>query len=218
MGFQIGQTILRRDIHFDDRITSVATARVVADDASGVLTWTAVGSEVMRRTTLAGESVRKMTVAEVTAVPTMLVPMRWTDTNVLMLTPSGASHSIWWFFDTDGDFLGWYVNLETRSQRWSGGLDMRDLALDIWVEPDRSWQWKDEDEFAERTGHADYWTAAEAAAVRAEGERVIARIEAGASPFGGSLTDFKPNPTWEPTILPPTWDRPASNDLPLISV
>jgi hypothetical protein len=217
MSFQVGQTILRRNVHFDGRITSAATARVVADDAGGLLTWIAEGSQWMDRTTLAGTSVRKFTVDELTVVPTMLAPKRWTDTNVLILSPPGASHSIWWFFDLDGVFFGWYVNLETPSRRWSGGLDMGDLALDVWVKPDRSWTWKDEDEFAERTGHPDYWSAEEAAAVRAEGERVIALAEAGASPFGGSLTDFKPDPAWEPTTLPTMWDRPASN-LPVIKL
>ncbi|WP_335986729.1 DUF402 domain-containing protein [Glycomyces sp. MUSA5-2] len=207
MSFQAGQTVLRRDIHHDGRITSAMAARVVADDARGLMTWTAEGSQVMWRTTLNGERVRKFSVDELAVVPTMLSPGRWAGTNVLWLTPPGASHSIWWFFDADGVFFGWYVNLETPSRRWSGGIDMTDLVLDIWVRPDRSWNWKDEDEFAERTGHPDYWSVEEAAPIRAEGERVIALIEAGAYPFDGTLTEFKPDSEWEPTVLPPLWDH-----------
>jgi hypothetical protein len=218
MSFQVGHTILRRDIHHDGRITAAAAVRVIADDANGVLTWTAKGSQVMWRTTLSGERVRKFSVDELSVLPTMLSPHQWVGTNVLFLTPPGVSHTIGWFFDADGVFFGWYVNLESPSRIWSGGIDMTDLALDIWVKPDRSWTWKDEDEFAERTGHPDYWSVEEGAAVRAEGERAIALIEAGAYPFDGTLTDFKPDSEWEPTVLPPLWDHHVADLPPAIVV
>jgi protein associated with RNAse G/E len=208
MSFRVGQTIVHRDVHRDGRILSAGAARVVADDPEGVFTWIAEGSQVMWQTTLTGERTRKMGIEELAAVPTMLAPHQWTDTNVLAFIPPSTSYSVLWFFDTDGDFFGWYVNLETPSRRWSDGLDRWDLALDICVAPDRTWMWKDEDEFRERTGHPDYWTEAEAAAIRSEGERAIALIEAGTFPFDGSWTDFKPEPAWEPASLPPMWDRP----------
>jgi hypothetical protein len=217
MSFQSGQTIVRRDVHTDGRITSAAAVRMIADDDRGVLTWASQGSEVMWRTTLTGERVRKFSVEELAVAPTMLSPYQWAGTNVLMLTPPGSSHSIWWFFDAGGAFFGWYVNLETPTQRWSGGLDMSDLALDIWVTPDRAWRWKDEDEFAERTGHPDYWSAEDAAAIRAEGERIIAVVEAGTYPFDGTFTDFEPDPAWEPTKLPPHWDRRGSMPAPTLN-
>ncbi|MGY0233155.1 DUF402 domain-containing protein [Longispora urticae] len=209
MTFETGQTILRRDVHRDGRIAWVQTARVVSDDDRGVLTWTAAGSETMVRTTLGGGLIRRMTLAERSAVPTMLSPRPWRDTGVLILTPPGVAHSIWWFFDLAGTFTGWYVNLEAPSVRRSGGLDSTDFALDICVEPDRSWAWKDEDEFAERTGHRAYWTAAEAPGIRAEGERLVALVEAGGYPFDGSLVDFRPDPSWKPSVLPPDWDVTA---------
>lgn len=218
MTFQVGQTIVHRDVQRDGSILAACAEKVVADDADGVMTWTAEGSQVMWRTTLTGERTRKMTLDEIAAVPTMLAPHRWADTNVLTLVPPHASHSLLWFFDTACSFSGWYVNLETPSRRWSGGLDRWDLALDIWIRPDRTWLWKDEDEFAERTGHQDYWTAAEADAIRAEGERVIALAEKGTYPFDGSFADFKPDPAWEPATLPPHWDRPVLSGLPQIDV
>ena len=46
--------------------------------------------------------------------------------------------------------------------------------LDVWVEPDGSWQWKDEDELVEAI-ELGVFDEAGAAAVRAEGERVIER-------------------------------------------
>jgi hypothetical protein len=208
--FTPGQTILRRSVNPNGRIAAVETAKVVRDDDTGVLAWTAHGSDAMRRTTLTGDPIRKMPMEQRKATTTMLSPTTWHGTEVLTLTRTdGAAHSIWWFFGLDGEFLGWYVNLETPARRWYGGLDLRDQALDIWVEPDRTWVWKDEDEFAERTGLPDYWTAAEAREIRAEGESVIPLIEAGVYPFDGTFTTFRPDPAWKPATLPPFWDVPA---------
>jgi hypothetical protein len=120
--------------------------------------------------------------------------------------PDRSAASVWWFFD-DGEFHGWYVNLEAPAVRWPGGVDTTDHALDLWVEPDRTWTWKDEGEFAERTGHPWYWTAAEAAGIRATGERMAARVEAGAFPFDGSWCDFTPDPQWTVPGLAAGWDR-----------
>jgi hypothetical protein len=208
--FEVGQTIVRRALRADGRIAAVETARVVSDGDEGLLTWTAPGAQVMRRTTLDGHSIRRMPLAERDVTPTILSPGVWTDTGVLIRTRAGEAHSVWWFFAPPAwEFLGWYVNLERPGERWAGGVDVRDHALDVWVEPDRTWRWKDEDEFAERVGHPEYWTAAEAEGIRAEGERVITMVETGVSPFDGALTDFHPDPDWPPTLLPPHWDHPA---------
>ncbi|MFI6814937.1 DUF402 domain-containing protein [Nonomuraea sp. NPDC050328] len=209
MEFRAGQTVLRRCLYRSGRFAAVDTARVVADGPAGVLTWTGPGSQVVRRSTLDGEPVRKMPLAEREAIPTMLTPTVWRETSVLILTPPKAAHSVWWFFDAEGRFQGWYVNLEQPSRRWPDGLDTADHALDIWVEPDRTWEWKDEDEFAERTGHPEYWTAEQAAEIKAEALRIVPLIEAGAFPFDGTHTGFEPGPAWEPTRLPPHWDLPG---------
>ena len=77
--------------------------------------------------------------------------------------------------------------------------------------PDRTWQWKDEDEFAARLREpADYWVDDEAA-VRAEGERLVKLAEAGEFPFDGTMTDYRPDPTWSvPVDMPAGWDRPRA--------
>lgn len=206
--FEPGQTIVRRSVWGSGRIAAVESARVVSDDGRGVLAWTASGSDAATRTTLAGESIRKMPLAQRKIIPTVLHPRQWRETSILTLTRTDAGHSVWWFFDADLTFAGWYVNLEAPAKRWYGGLDTRDHALDIWVEPDRTWNWKDEDEFAERTGDEDYWTAAQAEQIRAEGEGMIALIEAGRYPFDGVHTDFHPDPAWEPSRFGPEWDLP----------
>lgn len=192
MQFDEGQTVVRRCVLRTKQISAVESGRVISDD-QGMLMWVGEGSAVMRRTTLDGSPVRKLPVREKLSMPTMLTPSRWHDGGVLILTPPDARYSVWWFFNVDGVFRGWYINLEEPIGRWHGGYDLQDHALDIWVYPDRSWQWKDEDEFADRTGHPSYWTEEEVPAIRAEGERLIAIAQRGCYPFDGSHIDFKPD-------------------------
>ncbi|MFD0560183.1 uncharacterized protein DUF402 [Stackebrandtia endophytica] len=212
MTFEVGQTVVRRDVRRGGRIAAVESARVLSDGPEGLLTWTGVGSQTMWRTTLEGESVRYRSVAERDVTATMLSPREWERAGVLMLTLPDPGNSVWWFFEPDGRFRGWYVNLESPLRRWARGFDIHDYALDIWVEPDRSWSWKDEDEFAERTGHPEYWTHAEADEIRAAGEKFVGLIESGAAPFDGRYIDNVPDPGWEPSRLPPKWDTPSRED------
>ncbi|WP_412539389.1 DUF402 domain-containing protein [Longispora sp. K20-0274] len=206
-----GESALRR-IWRGGRIVGLEPVRVVADDEAGLRLWLAPGSTILRRTALDGSSSRGTPLAELIARPSVLTESLWGAPGVLMLLPPGAACSVWWFLHPDEGFQGWYVNLERPAARWrSGGLcgvDSADDALDVLVAPDRAWSWKDEDEFAERTGHPWYWDEAGAAEIRAEGERMIGLAEAGEFPFDGRWRDFRPEPTWGPATLPAGWDLP----------
>jgi hypothetical protein len=97
--------------------------------------------------------------------------------------------------------------------RWDdgtvAGIDIVDQDLDVVVWPDRSWEWKDEGEFAERLAIPEHYWVTDEAAVRAEGERVIKIVEAGQFPFDGTWIDLVP--PWDPPAeLPPGWDRPPA--------
>jgi hypothetical protein len=148
-----------------------------------------------------------------------LEPREWTGSGVMPFQPAGGEPwSVWWFFGGDrGTFEGWYVNLEDPWRRWDdgavAGVDTADHALDITVAPDRSWEWKDEDEFADKTGERGYWSTAEAAEIRAAGERVVKLIEAATFPFDGTWCDIRPTdlPAADgfPT-RPDGWDRPRA--------
>ena len=72
--------------------------------------------------------------------------------------------------------IGWYVNLQQPLRRTPLGFEAMDMMLDVVVEPDLTWRWKDEDEFADLLdrGLVD---AATGDRVRREGEAVIGRVE-----------------------------------------
>ena len=81
--------------------------------------------------------------------------------------------------------------------RWDdgavAGVDMVDQDLDVRGRTrTAAWQWKDEDEFAERLAFPEHYWVTDEAAVRAEGERVIKLAEAGEFPFDGTWCDFTP--------------------------
>ena len=171
--------------------------RVVAADAQGVLCWLPVGAGFAYRQRPDGSAVRAAPIADFGAAE--LRTGGWQGRSALILMPAGRAHSVWWFF-TEAGFGGWYVNLEARSRFWRheglAGVDVIDHELDVVVAPDRSWQWKDEDDLVAVTGLSGYWDARGSVEIRAEARRVIAEAEAARFPFDGSWCDFRPDRGW----------------------
>jgi hypothetical protein len=210
MTFERGQTIVRRHLYPDGRVGSVLCGRVVSDDEHGLALWVEAGSQAMRRVDTAGEPTRALSLLTSLRMTTLLSLSTWQPFRTLMVMPPGAAHSVWWSWRPEGRFEGWYVNLERPVMRWAGGVDVYDQELDLLIYPDGRWSWKDEDAFAEYTGEPAFWDELEAAAVRAEGDRLLALACAGAAPFDGRWMDFQPDPAWRPTLMPHWWELPAN--------
>jgi predicted RNA-binding protein associated with RNAse of E/G family len=128
----------------------------------------------------------------------------WHTRRSLMLAPRDAAHtiSLHWEHATD-TFLGWYVNLQEPPRPTPIGYDTLDQMLDIWIEPDGSWRWKDWDELieAERVG---IFTHAQAEAILAEGQHVIDSLNT-LLPTGWEA--WQPDPDWPLPTVPAGWDR-----------
>jgi hypothetical protein len=216
MRFAPGQLIVHRNVR-RDRIGWVRPARVVSDDERGLLLWIARGTPVASEVADDGRGMRAMPFAEWVTRSYRLNVTTWTGPPVLKFLPTGARHSVWWFRDDDGRFANWYVNLEEPGVRWDdgvvAGVDIVDADLDVVVWPDLTWEWKDEEEFAERLAFPEHYWVDDEAAVRAEGERVIKLAEAGEFPFDGTWTDFALS--WPPpAALPDGWNRPPAPRFP----
>lgn len=130
--------------------------------------------------------------------------------------PAGVDYSIRWFFRPTGEFYAWYANLE-RSATFSqaDGLttfDTVDWDLDVWIHPDRRWEWKDEELFATRLREPDLYWVDDPDRVWRAGKEVVALAEAAAFPFNGAWCDFRPDPAWPPlpSDRPPAWNRPPA--------
>lgn len=123
---------------------------------------------------------------------------------VLSLYQPGGAHSIRLFWDGAWQFQFWYVNLEDPYQRTEKGIRVNDLTLDIVITPDLQWSWKDEPEF-EALHQAGHFTNERVEAIRAEGQRVIQRLEAGLWPFNQPWPQWRPEPSWQAPQIQDYW-------------
>ena len=130
----------------------------------------------------------------------------WTVEALRIVTP-GSRHSILLLWSAGfREFLLWYVNLEDPFVRTPIGFDYLDGLLDIEIAPGLSgWKWKDEDELEEAVARG-IMTVQEAAAIRAEGEGVIAALDARRPPFDEPWDRWRPDPDWPTPGFPEGWD------------
>jgi protein associated with RNAse G/E len=98
------------------------------------------------------------------------------------------------------------VNLQEPYRRTDRGIQAMDMMLDIVVSPDRSWRWKDEDEF-EAIVAAGLYSEATVLAVREAAASVIRGIENCSAPFNEPWPEWRPPTGWSVPALPTGWDR-----------
>jgi hypothetical protein len=182
--FATGQAIAMRHV-WRERIFLAAAHIVVADEPDLLVTWIAPGAEYKRPT-----------VRDELPYEQALVDRAWQPPGIAVLTRPGDAHSVSFFPDR-----GWYVNLQEPLRRTYVGFDTADHLLDLWRLPTGEWRWKDEHELDAAVARG-YLTTAEAAAIRAEGERVIADDK-----FPTGWEGFEPDADWRAPRLPDGWDE-----------
>jgi hypothetical protein len=98
------------------------------------------------------------------------------------------------------------VNLQRPFRRTELGFETMDLVLDLLIEPDRTWRWKDEDEL-------ETWVARGvcepeiAARIREEGLEAAGRAERDEPPFCEPWPEWRPDPSWQLPELPYRWSE-----------
>jgi hypothetical protein len=217
----IGELMVRRQFHRGEVLGRAWVGRVAADDENGLWLWVASGSAFRDVGAADGRRFREVPFGEWGRTAKAMRELHWGG-DMLMFHPRcsdgrsassrACAYSVWLFFEPDGAFRNWYVNLEEPAVRWDdghlAGLDTVDQDLDIVVEPDRAWRWKDEAEFEAHLLHPEVYWVPDPDAVWTEGERLVKLIEAGDFPFDGTAIDFRPDPGWSiPTAMPRGWDR-----------
>ena len=115
----------------------------------------------------------------------------------LCVARRGRRHSVYLFWTDEREVDHWYVNFEQPLRRTALGVDTFDEKLDLIVQPDGSYRWKDEDELEQAAAAGSR----SPAAVRAEAERVLAEW-----PFPTGWEDWRPDPAWTVPRLPKGWD------------
>ncbi len=183
-----GDPVLFRSV-YDGQVQSAGPMRYVGESDGRHVLYVRPGDEHRRRST--------WSVWDRDAVP---APHVWERTHVLWHVREGEDlHGLALFWDVDWRFLGWYVNLQAPLVVRGDRFDTTDWALDVWVEPDGRWEWKDDDHFAAAVSRG-FLAGETAAEIRAEGERVIA-----GKPWPTGWEDWRPPPEWEPLPLPEDW-------------
>ncbi len=185
------------------RMSWVGGVTVVEDSAACLMLYLAVGTPILQPVHLDGSSIpREIPYEERFGLDWRLGDGVWHSTARLFVAWPGAAHafSAFWQGD-DWTFLGWYVDLQASFARTTDGFASEDYVLDVLVEPDYSWSWKDEDEFAaaQRVGR---FSAVQAAAIRMEATAVIESIEARRWPLDAGWEAWRPNPAWSIPQLP----------------
>lgn len=136
-----------------------------------------------------------------------LVDGRWRRDTLRLMFPE-RHHSVWLSWDRTPEgrtFHGYYVNMEEPYRRSAIGVDTNDHALDIVVEPDMTWSWKDADEL-DRRGETGTYFPDFVTRVHEEGRRALVDLEARAFPYDGTWVEWEPEATWDIPALPATWD------------
>jgi hypothetical protein len=126
-------------------------------------------------------------------------PHVWDRLHVLRLVRPADAFTVEVTWDEDWRHVGWYVNLQAPLRRTPLGYDTTDWALDVVVDPDGAWRWKDEDDLAEAVERAIF-SPELAAEIRATGERVVAE-----RPWPTGFETWRPAPAWTPPPLPDDW-------------
>jgi hypothetical protein len=190
------------------RLSLVTPTTVVNDAPDRVSLFVAPGTPLRQPVHLDSSPIpRSITYEERWRTPWRLGEGIWRDTSVLWTWQPGANHSVGMFWNAaDHRFLGWYVNLQASPIRTPIGFDTEDHVLDIQVAPDRTWAWKDEDEYAValRIGR---FTAEEGSRIRAAGLVAVDELERRAWPFDTDWADWHPDPGWSLPTLPDAWDQ-----------
>lgn len=204
--WSVGDTIIHQEV-WRGKLWAARPLIVVEDSPDRLVAWCPRGT--VRKVpvtppTRPKASTRAERLVGVLSLGDWLLEDREWDVSTLWLVESGPWHAVWVSWLPDGNHWGWYVNFQEPMERTDRGFRSMDLMLDILVDLDRTWRWKDEDEF-EALIEADLYDESIVKAVRSDAEKVIARIEENAQPFSETWPKWAPEPDWGLPVLPSGW-------------
>jgi hypothetical protein len=187
----------------DGRVLGLLPMWTITDDGSTYVGYTPSGADVMYWALDDGIDPRAVPLEERFTRHQTTAQRTWFGEGVLRVIPRNEPYQVLHFTE-NGAFRGWYLNLETVKTEVDNYLDTIDLHLDVWIAPDLTPTWKDEDE-AEAAHAAGVLSDEYFALARETGQRVIDRLDSWPDPIG-DWRDFQPPPEWGPLPLPPDWD------------
>lgn len=199
--------------HFQREVVcGLYSGRVVRHDDAGLLAWVAKGSRHWFPYMPDGRIMRDTPLPQWHGAAWVWTP--WVaPRDMLTWQPPDTPYSVHFWFE-EGKFTNYYVNFGGPAVVWRegelSGVDTEDWDLDMLVDPDLTWRYKDEEDLLIRSQWPDLYWVDDPARVYDVARTVVALVEAGAFPFDGTWRDFSPPATGPivDTTLPPGWDRP----------
>lgn len=128
---------------------------------------------------------------------------RWQGHGVLQMHRPDDAYAVWLFWHgPDRRFNGWYLNLQAPYERTEFGIDTLDHELDVLVDLEGGWRFKDADLLESCVQHGRF-TQAEADSILAEGQRLGHMLDAGDQWWDNDWSRWTPPPQWKvpPTLL-----------------
>jgi predicted RNA-binding protein associated with RNAse of E/G family len=131
----------------------------------------------------------------------------WHTNRLLILLRPNQFYSTMYFWDHESNqFLCYYINFQIPFHRSASGIDTLDLDLDLIINPDFSFEWKDEEDYQKAIEHEIISSEWVQGIENAMGD-IFNELEKRQYPFDGSWLDWTPDSLWTPPKLPENWDR-----------
>ena len=131
----------------------------------------------------------------------------WHTNRLLILLEPGKYYATMYFWhDTSNEFLCYYINFQLPFQRSHWGIDTLDLDLDLIINPDFSFEWKDLGDYQKAIDNGiifPEWTLEIDEAVK----EIHNKLEKRQYPYDESWLNWLPDPSWSPPKLPENWDK-----------
>jgi protein associated with RNAse G/E len=124
---------------------------------------------------------------------------------LILLEPQRYFATFYIWEQASGEFQYYYINFQLPFVRSTFGFDTLDLDLDILVDLENKWEWKDVDDYQHgiRSGGI---TAEWVDGIEKAKDEVFARIEKSMYPLDRSWLEWRPDASWPKTRLPANWD------------
>ena len=130
--------------------------------------------------------------------------------STLLLIYGAEAHATHVMWNAGREFAGWYVNLQEPLRRTPLGFDFLDQELDVVVQPNGQWRWKDEEHLAQAE-ELGLFSPVQTRAIWVEAQRVIEKIEAQREPFDSTWVNWRPAEAGAAPRLPAGWEVVAYN-------
>ena len=135
-----------------------------------------------------------------------LQPYTWhTNRFLVLLEPEKFYATIYIWEAEPNQFSCYYINFQLPFRRTPIGFDTLDLDLDIVIEPDFQWKWKDAGEYEHgiRSGGIKTEWVNEIEQAKKE---VFARINKREYPLNSYWLNWQPDASWQTPQLPQNWE------------